>query len=103
MTHNLISGTVIPYSGKFSRGSNFRDFRDPRPKTRNKFEHVNTFAWHEYLDSWNFSHVRFVRYSLARSDNGTASLFQTSRRCPAVSHRDLSSSVSPATIKGHGQ
>ena len=45
MTHNLISGTVIPYSGKFSRGSNFRDFRDPRPKRENtkprKFERVN--------------------------------------------------------------
>ena len=27
---------VIPYSGKFSRGPNFRDFRDPRPKRENK-------------------------------------------------------------------
>ena len=54
----------IPYSGKFSRGSNFRDFRDPRPKRENK------------------NHAK----SLARSDNGTASLFQTGRRRLTGSH-----------------
>ena len=32
-------------------------------------------------------HVRFVRYSLARSDDSTASLFQTGRRHPTVFHR----------------
>ena len=33
-----------------------------------------------------FSHVHFVRYSLARSDDGTASLFQMGRGRPTVSH-----------------
>ena len=38
---------IIPYSGKFSRGPNFHDFCDLRPKHENKkceirkFEHVN--------------------------------------------------------------
>ena len=41
----------------------------------------------EKLDSWKFSHMRFVHYSLARSDDGAALLFQTSRRSPTVSHR----------------
>ena len=27
---------IVPYSGKFSRGPNFRNFRDPRPKRENK-------------------------------------------------------------------
>ena len=27
---------LVPYSGKFSRGPNFRDFHDPRPKRENK-------------------------------------------------------------------
>ena len=31
--------------------------------------------------------MRFVRYSLVQSDDGTASLFQTGRPRPAVSHR----------------
>ena len=33
----------IPHSGKFSRGPNFRDFRDPQPKRENKnHENLNT-------------------------------------------------------------
>ena len=34
---------LLPYSGKFSRGPNFRDFRDPRPKRENmNRENLNT-------------------------------------------------------------
>ena len=40
---------AIPYSGKFSWGPNFRDFRNPRPKRENKNREINlntwTFAW----------------------------------------------------------
>ena len=31
-----VSSEIILYSGKFSRGPNFRDFRNPRPKRENK-------------------------------------------------------------------
>ena len=57
------------------------------------------------MNIWIRGNVCFVRYSLTRSDNGTA--------CIAISNwqtiflpspmEDLSSSVSPATIKGCGQ
>ena len=48
----------IPYSGKFSRGPNFRDFRNPRPKCENKnCENLNMWT------SGNFYPVRFVRWS----------------------------------------
>ena len=46
--NKLIKPFKVPYSGKFSRGPNFRDFRDPRPKRENKNreirnrENVNT-------------------------------------------------------------
>ena len=31
-----IKAINLPYSGKFSQGPNFHDFRDPRPKRKNK-------------------------------------------------------------------
>ena len=45
----------VPYSGKFSRGPNFRDFRYPRPKRENKNR--------ENCTREKFSHVRFVHQS----------------------------------------
>ena len=40
--------SLVPYSGKFSRGPNFRDFHDPRPKRENKNREIDlntrTFA-----------------------------------------------------------
>ena len=72
----------IPYSGKFSRGPNFRDFRDPRPKRENKNREITAKNLNTWTFAWTFGLVEicaraFVHYSLARSDDGTALLFQT--------------------------
>ena len=48
-------------------------------------------------------HTCILCTSLARSDNGTVSLFQSSRQHPTFSHGRFLSSVSPAMIKGCGQ
>ena len=36
ITDQVVLRKKVPYSGKFSRDPNFRDFRDPRPKRENK-------------------------------------------------------------------
>ena len=78
---NLISWVIwLPYSRKFLRGPNFHDFRDPWPKCEIKNCEMNIWT------CGNFLHMRFVCYSLAQSDDGTASLFQTGRRRTTVSH-----------------
>ena len=38
----FLPADYIPYSGKFSRGTNFRDFRDPRLKRENKNREIRT-------------------------------------------------------------
>ena len=76
------NGMDVQYSGKFSRGPNFRNFRDPQPRRKNKSR--------ENLNSWNFVLMKiFTRAFCALVlllDDGTASLFQTIRRRPTLSH-----------------
>ena len=57
------------------------NFRNPWPKhkEKKKDEIQTAKIWtRELLNSWKFSHV-FLCASLARSDNGTVELFQSSR------------------------
>ena len=86
---------------------NFREvqiFRTPRPIIKigtvkykpQKFEHVN-------FRTCGNCHTRVLCASLARSDYGTVTLFQSGRQHPTLSYRQLSSSVSPTMIKGCGQ
>ena len=35
----------VPYSGEFSQGQNFRDFRDLRPKRENKNREITEKIW----------------------------------------------------------
>ena len=94
----------IPYSGKFSRGPNFRDFRDQRPKRENKNREIRS---RENLNTnfWKFLPRTFcalVSLDLT-SDDGTIVLFQTRRDVLPFPTGHLSFSVSPATIRGRGQ
>ena len=75
----------IPYSGKFSRGPNFRD---PRPKREKKNHEIRNCENLNHMNFWKFLPCAFcalVSLDLT-SDDGTITLFQTGRRCPTYSH-----------------
>ena len=88
-------GLCIPYSRKFSRGPNFRDFHDPQPKCENKNRENFVNFCVNFRTHRNF-HACVLCASLGRSDDGTVPI-QTGRRRPTLSHRTSSVPVIPAT------
>ena len=92
----------IPYSGKFSQGPNFRNFRNPWPKCENKNREIN---WRcellrEYLDLWK---LRMCVLCAIISLDLMTSLHHYFKLADDVLPSltgDLSSSVSLVTIKG---
>ena len=88
LVDETVDETGVPYSGKFSRGPNFRDFRDPRPKRENKNPQDMKPEKFEHVNFWKFLPRTFcalVSLDLT-SDDGTIALFQTGRQRPTLSH-----------------
>ena len=100
--------TSIPYSGKFLQGPNFHDFRDPRPKRENKNREIRTAKIWTQTFVWTFELVEIFTcaFCVLVSLDLTTVLYRYFKPADDVLSSPtghLSSSVSPATIKGRGQ
>ena len=101
MVHHLMSYCI---AGNFLQGPNFQDFCDPRPKRENKnLKILNTWTF-----TWTFelTEIFTCLFCALVSLNVRMSLYHYFKPADNVLPSptgDLSSFVSSAMIKGHGQ